>query len=763
MSELLKAAVGHQTAGRLEEAGQLYRRILSDVPQFADGLNLLGLCYCQTKRFLIARDLFGRAVVIDGACGAYQVNLGSALLDLGRVDDSIDAFRRVLGLQANFAEAWYNLGNALKAAARYESAATAYQGAIVLKPDYQLAYNNLAVVLKSQGRLVAAASVCARTVLANPDFAEGHGNLGLILNGLGRLQNALVSLRGSLTLLPGSAEVLANLGNTLDALGMPQEAARIYQRAACLRPDDVAAHLKLGDTLRRQGQCEGAIVAYDAGLRAAPNDAELHNRRGLVLFDLRRYDEAVTSFLKALALRTDFGIVHHSLGIAFKELGQLGKAILCCRTAIVWLPDLAETYNDLANACSQDGSFKEVGALYKRSIRLMGSFSGSLYNFATFLRKQMRPNDAALAASMAIALDPDMAVAINELANVFHLQGNAEAAVLLYERAILVNPDNHLFRANVAHTLFCLGRLPEAWQAYEFRAMRSEPTGLPRWDGRPAPGKALLLAWEQGLADQLLAAGMAMEAARRVGAVVLECDTRLVSLFSRSFPDITIVPLTVPLHPLAASADCWLPLLSLGQHFRANLADFPSHHGYLQPDPVRLAQWRDWLATLGPGIKIGLSWRSKSKEVALGVPSLERLKPIFDIPGLTFVNLQYGEAEDEIEHFRRRTGHLIHIPEGLDVTDDIDGVSALIGALDGVTGLSSAASILAGAIGTPTLMYMFYPGFNENRMFDQDFMPWLPAAEIITYPYDQDLDLLVDKYAVHLAKWALGTASVRGA
>ena len=64
------------------------------------------------------------------------------------------------------------------------------------------------------------------------------------------------------------------------------------------------------------------------------------------------------------------------------------------------------------------------------------------------------------------------------------------------------------------------------------------------WTGGSLKKKRLLVRAEQGVGDQILFASLIPDLAARAdaegGSVVLECEPRLVPLFARSFPGVTV-------------------------------------------------------------------------------------------------------------------------------------------------------------------------------------------------------------------------------
>jgi tetratricopeptide (TPR) repeat protein len=66
---------------------------------------------------------------------------------------AVDAFRRAVGLRADFADAWNELGYALRHQARYPESLDAYHEALRLRPDFPEALEYLGEAYVKMGRL----------------------------------------------------------------------------------------------------------------------------------------------------------------------------------------------------------------------------------------------------------------------------------------------------------------------------------------------------------------------------------------------------------------------------------------------------------------------------------------------------------------------------------------------------------------------------------------------------------------------------------
>lgn len=261
-------------------------------------------------------------------------------------------------------------------------------------------------------------------------------------------------------------------------------------------------------------------------------------------------------------------------------------------------------------------------------------------------------------------------------------------------------------------------------------------------------GKSLMICAEQGLGDEVMFANMlpdVVEALGPAGALTLAVERRLVPLFKRSFPTATVVP-----HKTVAyegrvyrgapeiedwsGVDFWAPMGDLLEVFRPSLAAFPNRPNFLQADPARVEHWRRVLEESAPkGPKVGLLWKSLklNGERARQFSPFMLWRPIFEVPGLSFVNLQYGDCDEEIALAKAEFGVDIWQPPGIDLKQDLDDVAALCCAMDLIVGFSNATTNLGGACGAP--IWMLTGAASWTRLGAQTW-PWYPQARCFITP-----------------------------
>ena len=155
VQQLFSAAVQLYQAGRLDEAEQLFRQVLTISPRHADSLHLLGALAYQTGRHDLAVELIGKAISINSTEASMHSNLGNMHTHLGRLDEAVACYRRAIDLRPNFSEALNNLGNALKARKQFDEAIARYRAAIEIRPDDPELHYNLGMALLASGDLAA--------------------------------------------------------------------------------------------------------------------------------------------------------------------------------------------------------------------------------------------------------------------------------------------------------------------------------------------------------------------------------------------------------------------------------------------------------------------------------------------------------------------------------------------------------------------------------------------------------------------------------
>jgi hypothetical protein len=356
---------------------------------------------------------------------------------------------------------------------------------------------------------------------------------------------------------------------------------------------------------------------------------------------------------------------------------------------------------------------------------------------------------------------------VNSLGLTLADQGRLQEALARYDEALAISGDEPYpnAHANRAFALLQLGRLAEGWREYEWRWRCPGAPGRPRdhlrapvWDGSPLAGRTILIHGEQGLGDEIMFATCFPDVIEQAAQTILVCEPRLGQLFRRSFPTATVLTVVRGTEhqwqiPPRLSVDVQIAAGSLPMHLRPGEASFPRRKSVLIAEPELVARWRDRFAALGPGLKIGISWRAgdKPKERRLRTTRLEQWRPLLETPGAAFINLQHGDCVEEIADVRRACGVTVHHWRDADNRNDVEGLAARMAALDLVISVGNANVHLAGALGVSA--WSLLPAHGGWRWLERrSDTPWYPSVRLFRQATANDWDVLFMRVRQELLK-----------
>ena len=468
-----------------------------------------------------------------------------------------------------------------------------------------------------------------------------------------------------------------------------------------------------------KGDREGALLTLKRAASLDPKSAAVRAFMGVVLLQLRSLDAALDHLRIAHDTDPQNGDILKLLVDTLLQSGRTQKALTICEAALRRDRTFHEAWTSLGLVYRRTHRSAEALECYERAIALKERDVDSMAN---------------------------RAIALSDL-------GRPDEALEAFEAVLAVAPDHAVARFHRGLALLSKGDYADGWRDYELRLVSSDRPAqkalAPRWDGAPLAGRSILVRGEQGLGDQIMFASCLPQLIADAGSCTVECAPQLVKIFERSFPEARVRATGADAAP-DARYDYEVPLGSLPMQYRRSAQDFPRHSGYLKPDPARTREWRGRLHALGPGLKIGLSWRGGTalSRVALRSIPLEAWERLFALAGVRFVSLQYTEgAAAELAALARAGGP--EVAHWEDAIADYDETAALVSALDLTVSVCTSVVHLTGALGRP--VWVLAPQAPEWRYGTRgEAVPWYPSARVFRQEDYGEWDPVMRRVAAEL-------------
>lgn len=343
--------------------GYIFRRFLSD--------RKIGIIY--SNRELIKADQLLAAKNYPSALNAYQYVLaispgrpeadygwGLAALELGRVEEAIEAFRRaslatplhvaaslrlaeltfakgdygaaleiyrrIVKVSPNLAEAHYGLAMNASNLGQESEVMDAFRKAWELDRSNIKAGMRFAEMTLDKGEYVAALQIFQQVLEVDPRLAAAHYGWGVAALAGGRADEALESFSKAFACDEPSLLAGLKLGKMKLSKGEPNEAFRIFQRTIDLAPEAAEAHYGWGAAALALGRIEEAAAAFQRSLDINPPDPEAGLRLAELAIAERENAKALDLYQRVLEIAPYLAEAHYGWGVLALEEGRVDEA-----------------------------------------------------------------------------------------------------------------------------------------------------------------------------------------------------------------------------------------------------------------------------------------------------------------------------------------------------------------------------------------------------------------------------------------------------
>ena len=263
-----------QIEGRVDDAIQRYRTVVSLQPEFVAVLVNLGNIYLELDRLDEAKNSFASALQKQPINPAAHYGLGQVALSTRGYAEAVEHFEKALALTPEANRIHYALAMAYRGLRNSEKTKfhLAQQGPVGVRVADPLmdqlqdlvkgarVYLVRGKIALEARRFQDAATEFRKAIEASPDSVPAHVNLGAALTQLNDLKGAAEQFTKALVFDPNNLTAHYNLAVLLANEKKHEQAIVHLEKVALLNPNDVGARFFLAQQLAKLGRCEEAAA-----------------------------------------------------------------------------------------------------------------------------------------------------------------------------------------------------------------------------------------------------------------------------------------------------------------------------------------------------------------------------------------------------------------------------------------------------------------------------------------------------------------------
>lgn len=260
-----------------------------------------------------ALEKFDGLVRVDPGNPEAHLHRGRVLLDMGALDEAVQAYTRTLDIDSTSSTAYFHLGNIAQNRGQTDLALGYYEDALRLMPGSPEALANIGGILVERGKVDSAVVLLESALDVDPAHETALVNLGIAYSRLRNHDRALAAFLRLLEIDPQHTKALVNCGALYVAKGDADSMVYYFKAAAESDPDDPQILFNLGSAYRRGQMMAEAGVCYERVVEMQPDNVLALFGLAAVRTSQARREEAIELLERVLAIDPDFELASNAL------------------------------------------------------------------------------------------------------------------------------------------------------------------------------------------------------------------------------------------------------------------------------------------------------------------------------------------------------------------------------------------------------------------------------------------------------------------
>ncbi len=570
-------------------------------------------------------------------------------------------------------------------------------------------YYSLAIAYKCNNNFNKAIECYTKAIEINPKNFNACYNLSITYKDINQIKDAIKYANKCLIIKEDALEVYTLLSTLYELDNNIEDAIKSLEKAVYINPNDYLYYFNLGVLYSKINKIDKSTLNYLNVLKIKPNHAEtLVNL--CILYKDKDKNRAMEYILKAREIAPNEKNVLLNLAQLYRELYENNKSIEILNYLLTLNTSKHEAYSLLGINYMDMGEYELALESYNKALDISPNNTNYLHGKAVALKYLGKLNEAKSILEYILKIEPD-----------------AKQSKITLGMMLLTNKEfakgMKLYKQRSEDTRFIEIFKDKYWN-----------------EGINIENKNILLYSNCGLGDTIMYSRYINNLYEITKNITLQTDKTLVSILSRNFPNITVIPKS---KTPDIEYDTVISIMDLQYILGMDFNNIPHPEGYLKPDKNLIKYFSNLDIFNNNNKKIGLFWQGNKKIFKNRSISFDILSHILKLKNITWYSFQYENGVENIEGLYNLNNYI----------KNYDDTAALLYNIDLLITIDSSIAHMAGALGIKTLLLLPYTA--EWRWFnDTKTTPWYNSIEIFRQTKINDWNSVINKVKEELLSYA---------
>lgn len=469
--ELMAGALIAQ--GKQSGAIDIYQNLAAQNPDSSEVLTKLGLALISSGEVSLGKANLEKAIALAPDEDKPQLALFLGLLNSGEKQKALAAAEQWVANKPKNSSALLAMGWALLSNGRPEDAKQAFEEVLLMSPGNPSATHNLAVLAMQAGDLTAAINYYQASLKVYPGHVGTVTSLARLQLRLGQRKQAIQALEEVWQSDPAQVDPAVMLGRALLQEGDSERAQQVLAESLKTDAENTGLLLALGAAQAESANYIQAVDTFERLVDLQPQSARNYYLLAQAYYKAGDKKGFTSALQKSYRLAPDVLDVQVAMLGLLLEQKKYPKAQGVVSKMIENHPNNAEVYVQSARVLLAEGKLSDTVNAYQNAHRLAPQRSDILVKFA-LAQWRVGSHDAAISTMEAwLQKNPGNRVATYNLANFYLLAGRKADAVRAFSSIVTMQP-NHALALNNLASLLRETDLPKALE-YAERAYKLAP------------------------------------------------------------------------------------------------------------------------------------------------------------------------------------------------------------------------------------------------------------------------------------------------